>query len=320
MSGSGAELRPRGHADAASAHGAGSPGVARPGRRAPSRRADRLDGWGCAPPGPGNAVSLADTPVFDALWARTRTRTLDASGEAVGLPDGQMGNSEVGHLNLGAGRVVKQDLARIDDAIADGTFFENRVLAQAMRQAAGRGGRLHLIGLVSDGGVHSSWATSRRDRAGRARGRPRRRRARLHRRPRHAAAARPGYLAEVAGRRMDAPASAATASVSGRYYAMDRDRAGTAPSSPTTRSSTARAHAADAAGGRAGRLRARRDRRVHPPTVVGAERDARVRTATSASSSTSAPTAPASSRAPRRAGLRRVRPRRRARRPSTSSR
>ena len=79
-----------------------------------------LDGWGLAPDGPGNAVSLAATPVFDALWERYPHTTLTASGAAVGLPDGQMGNSEVGHLNLGAGAVVKQDLTRIDEAVAAG--------------------------------------------------------------------------------------------------------------------------------------------------------------------------------------------------------
>ena len=115
-----------------------------------------LDGWGLAPPGPGNAVELADTPVFDELWGAYRHTELDAGGRAVGLPDGQMGNSEVGHLNLGAGAVVRQDLTRIDDAIADGSFAENEVLRAAC--AAGReAGRLHLMGLVSDGGVHSGW-------------------------------------------------------------------------------------------------------------------------------------------------------------------
>ena len=79
-----------------------------------------LDGWGLAEPGPGNAVSLARTPVFDELWRDCPHTTLQACGRAVGLPDGQMGNSEVGHLNLGAGAVVRQDLVRIDDAIADG--------------------------------------------------------------------------------------------------------------------------------------------------------------------------------------------------------
>ena len=112
-----------------------------------------LDGWGLAPPGPGNAVELADTPTFDRLWAAYPHTQLDASGRAVGLPDGQMGNSEVGHTNLGAGRVVRQDLVRIDDDIESGAFFENPVLVDACRKA--RGSALHLLGLVSDGGVHS---------------------------------------------------------------------------------------------------------------------------------------------------------------------
>jgi len=115
-----------------------------------------LDGWGLAPPGPGNAISLANTPVFDELWERYPHTQLEASGRAVGLPDGQMGNSEVGHLNLGAGAVIRQDLVRIDDAIADGSFFENEALRGACRAAREGGGRLHLMGLVSDGGVHSS--------------------------------------------------------------------------------------------------------------------------------------------------------------------
>jgi len=110
-----------------------------------------LDGWGLAEPGPGNAVSLAHTPVFDELWETYPHTTLTACGRAVGLPDGQMGNSEVGHLNLGAGSVVRQDLVRINDAIADGTFAANPVLRAALDAD-----RVHLIGLVSDGGVHSS--------------------------------------------------------------------------------------------------------------------------------------------------------------------
>ena len=117
-----------------------------------------LDGWGLAPPGPGNAISLAETPVFDDLWERFPHTQLSAQGRDVGLPDGQMGNSEVGHLNLGAGAIVKQDLARIDDAIADGTFFENEALLAACDRARrSPRGRLHLLGLVSDGGVHSGW-------------------------------------------------------------------------------------------------------------------------------------------------------------------
>jgi 2,3-bisphosphoglycerate-independent phosphoglycerate mutase len=111
-----------------------------------------LDGWGIAPEGPGNAVSLADTPVFDEASSTYDTTQLTACGEAVGLPPGQMGNSEVGHLNLGAGAIVPQDLARIDQAIEDGSFAENRVILDALRGAS----RVHLIGLVSEGGVHSS--------------------------------------------------------------------------------------------------------------------------------------------------------------------
>lgn len=112
-----------------------------------------LDGWGLAPRGKGNAVALADTPTFDRIWSSCPHTTLEASGVAVGLPAGQMGNSEVGHTNLGAGRVVYQLSTRISKAIAEGDFFENTVLLEAMRRA--RSSRLHLLGLVSDGGVHS---------------------------------------------------------------------------------------------------------------------------------------------------------------------
>ena len=110
-----------------------------------------LDGWGCAPSGPGNAVDLADTPVFDRLWADYPHATLEASGEAVGLPPGQMGNSEVGHLTIGSGRVLDQDLQRINRSIEDGSFFEN----PALEAAFAKGGTVHLLGLVSHGGVHS---------------------------------------------------------------------------------------------------------------------------------------------------------------------
>ncbi|HET9072995.1 MAG TPA: 2,3-bisphosphoglycerate-independent phosphoglycerate mutase [Solirubrobacteraceae bacterium] len=115
-----------------------------------------LDGWGMAEAGPGNAISLARTPTFDALWARYPHTTLTACGRAVGLPEGQMGNSEVGHMNLGAGAIVMQDLTRIDVAVEAGELSENAVLRAAYEAAAGGGRRLHLIGLVSDGGVHSS--------------------------------------------------------------------------------------------------------------------------------------------------------------------
>jgi 2,3-bisphosphoglycerate-independent phosphoglycerate mutase len=110
-----------------------------------------LDGWGCAPAGPGNAVELADTPVFDQLWGQFPHTTLKASGEAVGLPPGQMGNSEVGHLTIGSGRVLDQDLQRVNRATADGSFFEK----PALKTAFERGGDVHLLGLVSHGGVHS---------------------------------------------------------------------------------------------------------------------------------------------------------------------
>ena len=117
-----------------------------------------LDGWGLGPPGPGNAIELARTPVFDELWDGYPRTQLSAQGRDVGLPDGQMGNSEVGHLNLGAGAVVKQDLARIDDAVADGSFFEKPALVGACERAReSPRGRLHLLGLLSDGGVHSGW-------------------------------------------------------------------------------------------------------------------------------------------------------------------
>ena len=176
-----------------------------------------LDGWAIAEPGPGNAVSLARTPVFDRLWATFPHTTLTACGEAVGLPAGQMGNSEVGHLNLGAGAIVKQDLVRIGEAIADGALAENAVLRQALTGAA----RVHLLGLVSDGGVHSSLDHLRAliALAGRLSadadvvvhaftdGRdtlP------------HAGA---GFLAEL-----DATGAARVGSVIGRYWAMDRDR------------------------------------------------------------------------------------------------
>ena len=110
-----------------------------------------LDGWGCAPAGPGNAVDLAETPVFDRLWREFPHTTIEASGEAAGLPPGQMGNSEVGHLTIGSGRRLYQDLMRVNKSIEDGSFFENPVL----RAAFERGKRVHLLGLVSRGGVHS---------------------------------------------------------------------------------------------------------------------------------------------------------------------
>jgi 2,3-bisphosphoglycerate-independent phosphoglycerate mutase len=179
-----------------------------------------LDGWGIAPDGPGNAISLADTPVFDELWSTYPHSQLIACGRAVGLPEGQMGNSEVGHMNLGAGSVVVQDLTRIDEAASSGEFETNDVLRGAFSDAE----RVHLIGLVSDGGVHSGWAhlealirmgaamevpdlvlhafTDGRDTL-----------------PKAGA----GYLETVQGWMEDAGAGR-IGSVVGRYWAMDRDK------------------------------------------------------------------------------------------------
>ena len=176
-----------------------------------------LDGWGCAPPGPGNAVELADTPVFDALWERYPHATLRASGAAVGLPDGQMGNSEVGHLTIGAGRILYQDLVRVSRAIEDGSFFANRALVGAFARARDRGGDVHLLGLVSSGGVHSHVDHLR---------------ALLVLAEREGMAERTWIHAFTDGRDVS-PLSAATdlatlpreriATVCGRYWAMDRD-------------------------------------------------------------------------------------------------
>ena len=182
-----------------------------------------LDGFGLAPDGPGNAVSQARTPTFDRIWRDYPHTELAASGRAVGLPEGQMGNSEVGHLNLGAGRVVMQSLSFIQNAIDGGSFFENRVLTEAFDAAEGHA--LHLMGLVSDGGVHSDLRhlfallelakrrgtapvyvhvfTDGRDTppdGGR------------------------GFVAALEERIARLDLDAAVASVSGRYYAMDRDK------------------------------------------------------------------------------------------------
>jgi len=114
-----------------------------------------MDGFGLAPASEANAISCAHTPRLDELFARWPNTQLQASGLAVGLPEGQMGNSEVGHTNIGAGRVVYQDLPRISNAIADGSFFENEAYRAAMENALKNGARLHIAGLLSDGGVHS---------------------------------------------------------------------------------------------------------------------------------------------------------------------
>ena len=114
-----------------------------------------MDGYGLAAPGADNAVYTANTPVLDGLFATCPHTELSASGLDVGLPDGQMGNSEVGHTNIGAGRVVFQDLPRITNAVRDGSFFENPAYVAAMDEAKRKGTKLHIMGLLSDGGVHS---------------------------------------------------------------------------------------------------------------------------------------------------------------------
>lgn len=114
-----------------------------------------LDGWGLNQDYPGNAVARAKTPHFDKLWKDQPTAVLQASGESVGLPEGQMGTSEVNHFTIGAGRIVFQDLVRINRAIADGSFFKNEMLISACQHAVANQSALHILGLVSDGGVHS---------------------------------------------------------------------------------------------------------------------------------------------------------------------
>jgi 2,3-bisphosphoglycerate-independent phosphoglycerate mutase len=114
-----------------------------------------IDGFGFREERNGNAIALANTPVWSALWERSPRTLLQASGLAVGLPAGQMGNSEVGHLNLGAGRVVKQDIVRIGEAIADGSFFHRAAFVDACTRVRAEGGTLHLMGLIGNGGVHA---------------------------------------------------------------------------------------------------------------------------------------------------------------------
>jgi len=114
-----------------------------------------LDGWGISQEKKGNALAKASLPNFKRLWDKYPHTTLEASGEAVGLPEGQMGNSEVGHLNLGAGRVVYQEITRINKTIKEGSFFENEILINQMKYVKEKASSLHLMGLLSDGGVHS---------------------------------------------------------------------------------------------------------------------------------------------------------------------
>src|SRR5690349_22757046 len=114
-----------------------------------------LDGWGYRAETSGNAIALARKPTYDKLLATYPNTLIRASDHFVGLPDGQMGNSEVGHLNLGAGRIVRMDVTRIDVAIAEGTFFTDPTLMAAVKAVQANNSALHIIGLLSDGGVHS---------------------------------------------------------------------------------------------------------------------------------------------------------------------
>src|SRR6187397_75310 len=114
-----------------------------------------MDGWGLGKVKGSDAIQASQTPFVSSLYSQYPNTTLVTCGEAVGLPDGQMGNSEVGHLNLGAGRIVYQELQRINVAVRDGSFAKNEILLQAIRFAKNNGKNLHLLGLVSDGGVHS---------------------------------------------------------------------------------------------------------------------------------------------------------------------
>src|SRR5438876_11041786 len=114
-----------------------------------------LDGWGFRPGRAGNAVELGDTPTWHRLWAKAPRTLLDASGLAVGLPEGQMGNSEVGHLNLGAGRVVPQDIVRISQSIASGEFYALDELVKLCEDTRRHDGTLHLLALIGTGGVHA---------------------------------------------------------------------------------------------------------------------------------------------------------------------
>ncbi len=184
-----------------------------------------LDGFGINPRRDHNAIALARTPFWDGLLARYPHTRLEASGLAVGLPAGQMGNSEVGHTTLGAGRVVYQDIVRIGKAIEDGGFFENRALAGAVDAAKAKGGALHVMGLVSEGGVHSQQAHALAvvDLAAR-RGLDR---VQIHAfldgrdvPPRSAQE----FLATLEAGVRAGGWPARIASVSGRYYAMDRDK------------------------------------------------------------------------------------------------
>ncbi len=181
-----------------------------------------LDGWGYRAETEGNAIAMAKVPTWDRIWERGSRTLLHASGEAVGLPEGQIGNSEVGHLNLGAGRVVLQDLVRISSAVRDGSFFRNQAFVGACRKVKESGGTLHLVGLIGAGGVHAidTHLLALIELASRE-GVPR---VAIHAMldgrdtmPRSGL----GYLEELLRK---AEGRAKVASLGGRYFGMDRDR------------------------------------------------------------------------------------------------
>ena len=200
-----------------------------------------LDGWGFRPGQMGNAIELGRTPTWHRLWAKAPRTLLNASGLSVGLPEGQIGNSEVGHLNLGAGRVVPQDIVRISQAIDSGAFFHIPALVELCGELRRTGRTLHLLGLIGNGGVHAldhhlvagvmlghlhelpvaihAWLDGR-DTA-----------------PQSALA----FMQELVDLLGQHGGRAMISTIVGRYYAMDRDKRWEGPGSPTTRWCTASA-------------------------------------------------------------------------------
>jgi len=183
-----------------------------------------LDGWGYRAENSDNAIALAPTPSWDAMWRDDPHGLIETSGTAVGLPEGQMGNSEVGHMNIGAGRIVYQDFSRIDNAIRDGSFRDNPQICSAIRSAADAGGTVHVMGLLSPGGVHSHEDHFLETvRVASAQGTaPIRVHAFLDGRDTPPRSAEPSIRAMQA--LLDALPDAAFGTLCGRYYAMDRDK------------------------------------------------------------------------------------------------
>src|SRR5438105_7985607 len=183
-----------------------------------------LDGWGFRPGREGNAVELGDTRTWHRLWAKASRTLLDASGLPVGLPAGQIGNSEVGHLNLGAGRVVPQDIVRISQAIESGEFFRSPALVELCRSVQRRGGTLHLIGLLGNGGVH---ALDQHLLAAIALGHQHQLPVAIHAwldgrdTPPQSAL---GFMQDLTDQLAQYVGRAVVSTVVGRYYAMDRDK------------------------------------------------------------------------------------------------